>query len=108
MAGGAEGCAGARTVGSTKEVGLWRSGGLALGGSLENAGVGDEFKVLNSGGLRYGDEFVKHKNRDAIGDMGLAGHPRLAEYRAVKAGHALNNSRGRTWLAEMGAGGNVT
>ena len=93
----------ARTFGFTKEVETMRSRGLALGGSLDNAVVVDEFKVLNSEGLRYGDEFVKHKILDAIGDMVLAGHPLLAAYRAFKSGHALNNRLVRTLLADLSA-----
>ena len=90
----------ARTFGFTKEVEMMRSRGLALGGSLDNAVVVDEFKVLNSDGLRYGDEFVKHKILDAIGDMMMAGHPLLAAYRAYKSGHALNNQLVRALLAD--------
>ena len=88
----------ARTFGFTKEVETMRSRGLALGGSLDNAVVVDEFKVLNSDGLRYDDEFVKHKILDAIGDLVLAGHPLLAAYRAFKSGHALNNRLVRALL----------
>ncbi len=93
----------ARTFGFTKEVEMMRSRGLALGGSLDNAVVVDEFKVLNSGGLRYGDEFVKHKILDAIGDMMMVGHPLLAAYRAFKSGHALNNQLARALLADRSA-----
>jgi len=93
----------ARTFGFTKEVEMMRSRGLALGGSLDNAVVVDEFKVLNAGGLRYDDEFVKHKILDAIGDMMLAGHPLLAAYSAFKSGHALNNQLVRTLLADRSA-----
>ena len=93
----------ARTFGFTKEVEMMRARGLALGGSLDNAVVVDEFKVLNSEGLRYGDEFVKHKILDAIGDMVLAGHPLLASYRAFKSGHALNNRLVRTLLSDLSA-----
>ena len=93
----------ARTFGFTKEVEMMRSRGLALGGSLDNAVVVDEFKVLNSGGLRYDDEFVKHKILDAIGDLVLAGQPLLAAYRAFKSGHALNNRLVRALLADRSA-----
>ncbi|MDQ6683829.1 MAG: UDP-3-O-acyl-N-acetylglucosamine deacetylase [Pseudomonadota bacterium] len=93
----------ARTFGFTKEVELMRSRGLALGGSLDNAVVVDEFKVLNSGGLRYDDEFVKHKILDAIGDLMLAGYPLLGAYRAFKSGHALNNKLVRALLADRSA-----
>jgi len=93
----------ARTFGFTKEVEMMRSRGLALGGSLDNAVVVDEFKVLNSEGLRYDDEFVKHKILDAIGDLVLAGQPLLAAYRAFKSGHALNNRLVRALLADRSA-----
>ena len=78
---------------------MMRSRGLALGGSLDNAVVVDEFKVLNSEGLRYDDEFVKHKILDAIGDLVLVGQPLLAAYSAFKSGHALNNRLVRELLA---------
>jgi len=93
----------ARTFGFTKDVEMMRSRGLALGGSLDNAVVVDEFKVLNSEGLRYDDEFVKHKILDAIGDLVLAGHPLLAAYRAFKSGHALNNRLVRALLGDRSA-----
>jgi UDP-3-O-[3-hydroxymyristoyl] N-acetylglucosamine deacetylase len=93
----------ARTFGFTKEVETMRSRGLALGGSLDNAVVVDEFKVRNSEGLRYDDEFVKHKILDAIGDLVLVGHPLLAAYRAFKSGHALNNRLVRALLADRSA-----
>ena len=93
----------ARTFGFTKEVEMMRSRGLALGGSLDNAVVVDEFKVLNPSGLRYDDEFVKHKILDAIGDMMLAGKPLLAAYRAFKSGHALNNQLVRKLLSDTTA-----
>ena len=98
----------ARTFGFTKEVEMMRSRGLALGGSLDNAVVVDEFKVLNSEGLRYDDEFVKHKILDAIGDLVLVGHPLLAAYRAFKSGHALNNRLVRALLADRSAWEMVT
>jgi UDP-3-O-[3-hydroxymyristoyl] N-acetylglucosamine deacetylase len=81
----------ARTFGFMQDVETLRDQGLALGGSLENAIVMDEYRVLNSDGLRYADEFVKHKILDAIGDLYLAGHPLLAAFSAHKSGHALNN-----------------
>jgi UDP-3-O-[3-hydroxymyristoyl] N-acetylglucosamine deacetylase len=81
----------ARTFGFMQDVENLRSNGLALGGSLENAIVMDEFRVLNSDGLRYSDEFVKHKLLDAIGDLYLAGHPLVGAFSAHKSGHALNN-----------------
>ncbi len=98
----------ARTFGFTKEVEMMRSRGLALGGSLDNAVVVDEFKVLNSDGLRFDDEFVKHKILDAIGDMVLAGRPLLAAYRAFKSGHALNNTLVRALLSDPTAYDTVT
>ncbi len=81
----------ARTFGFTKDVEMMRARGLGLGGSMNNVIVVDDHKVLNSDGLRYDDEFVKHKILDAIGDMAMAGHPLLAAYSAFKSGHALNN-----------------
>ena len=81
----------ARTFGFMQDVDFMRSNGLALGGSLDNAIVMNEHRVLNSEGLRYPDEFVKHKVLDAIGDLYLAGKPLLAAYSAHKSGHALNN-----------------
>ena len=81
----------ARTFGFMQDVESLRGMGLARGGSLENAIVMDEYRILNSGGLRYEDEFVRHKILDAIGDLYLIGHPLLASYEAHKAGHALNN-----------------
>ncbi|RZL61438.1 MAG: UDP-3-O-acyl-N-acetylglucosamine deacetylase [Variovorax sp.] len=81
----------ARTFGFTKEVEYMRSKGLALGGGLDNAIVMDDTKVLNAGGLRYDDEFVKHKILDAMGDLYIVGHPLLAAYTAFRSGHALNN-----------------
>ena len=68
-----------------------RSRGLARGGSVDNAIVIDDYRILNDGGLRYDDEFVKHKMLDAMGDLYLAGHQLLAEYEGIKSGHALNN-----------------
>ena len=90
----------ARTFGFTKDVELMRSRGLGLGGSMDNAIVVDDVKVLNDGGLRYDDEFVKHKILDAIGDLHVAGHPLIASYRAFKSGHALNNKLLRALLAD--------
>ena len=81
----------ARTFGFMQDVENLRSNGLALGGSLDNAIVMDEYRVLNAEGLRYGDEFVKHKLLDAIGDLYLIGHPLLGAYSAHKSGHGLNN-----------------
>ena len=81
----------ARTFGFMQDVEMLRGIGLARGGSLENAIVMDEYRILNSDGLRYDDEFVRHKILDAIGDLYLVGHPLLASYTAHKSGHALNN-----------------
>ncbi|WP_225780983.1 UDP-3-O-acyl-N-acetylglucosamine deacetylase [Xenophilus sp. Marseille-Q4582] len=93
----------ARTFGFTKEVEYMRSKGLALGGGLDNAIVMDDTKVLNAGGLRYDDEFVKHKILDAMGDLYIVGHPLLAAYSAFRSGHALNNKLLRELLAQPGA-----
>jgi UDP-3-O-[3-hydroxymyristoyl] N-acetylglucosamine deacetylase len=93
----------ARTFGFMQDVESLRDQGLALGGSLENAIVMDEYRVLNSEGLRYADEFVKHKILDAIGDLYLAGHPLLAAFAAHKSGHALNNQLLRALLADATA-----
>ena len=81
----------ARTFGFMHEVEWMRGQGLALGGSLDNAIVLDEYRVLNNDGLRYDDEFVKHKVLDAIGDLYLLGHPVICMFAAHKSGHALNN-----------------
>ena len=81
----------ARTFGFTRDVEMMRTNGLALGGGLDNAIVMDDYKVLNAGGLRYDDEFVKHKILDAMGDLYIVGKPLLAAYSARRSGHALNN-----------------
>ncbi len=81
----------ARTFGFTKDVETLRAKGLGLGGGLDNAIVMDDYKVLNSGGLRYDDEFAKHKILDAMGDLYCLGKPLLAAYSAFRSGHALNN-----------------
>ena len=93
----------ARTFGFVSEVEALRSMGLARGGSLENAIVVDEYRVLNQEGLRYDDEFVKHKILDAIGDLYLAGKPLMARYVANKSGHAINNQLVRELLADQTA-----
>jgi len=93
----------ARTFGFTQDVETLREQGLALGGSLENAIVMDEYRVLNAEGLRYTDEFVKHKVLDAVGDLYLAGHPLLAAFSAHKSGHAMNNKLLRALLADQSA-----
>ena len=90
----------ARTFGFVKDVEYLRSRGLALGGTLDNALVLDEYRVLNSDGLRYADEFVKHKILDAVGDLYLAGHPILGEFVAHKSGHGLNNQLLRAVMAD--------
>ena len=93
----------ARTFGFTRDVETLRANGLALGGSMDNAIVMDEFRILNSDGLRYADEFVKHKILDAIGDLYIAGYPLLGAYSAHKSGHALNNKLLRALLADASA-----
>ena len=90
----------ARTFGFTKDVEMMRANGLALGGGLDNAIVMDDYKVLNNEGLRYNDEFVKHKILDAMGDLFLLGKPLLAAYSAFRSGHALNNKLLRALLAQ--------
>jgi UDP-3-O-[3-hydroxymyristoyl] N-acetylglucosamine deacetylase len=90
----------ARTFGFTKDVEMMRARGLGLGGNMDNVIVVDEYRVLNGEGLRYDDEFVKHKLLDAIGDLHIAGKPLLASYTAFKSGHALNNKLLRKLLAD--------
>jgi len=98
----------ARTFGFTRDVEAMRANGLALGGGLDNAIVMDDYKVLNAGGLRYDDEFVKHKILDAMGDLYLLGKPLLASYSAFRSGHALNNLLLRELLAQAQAWDVVT
>jgi UDP-3-O-[3-hydroxymyristoyl] N-acetylglucosamine deacetylase len=93
----------ARTLGFTKDVEMMRSRGLALGGSMDNALVIDDYKVLNGDGLRYDDEIVKHKMLDAIGDMLVIGQPLIAAYSAYRSGHDLNNKLLRAVLADPGS-----
>ena len=93
----------ARTFGFVQDVEALRDAGLALGGSLDNAIVLDEYRVLNADGLRYADEFVKHKVLDAIGDLYLIGHPVIGAFSAHKSGHALNNQLLRATLAQADA-----
>ncbi|MBS0309141.1 MAG: UDP-3-O-acyl-N-acetylglucosamine deacetylase [Proteobacteria bacterium] len=93
----------ARTFGFMQDVETLRGMGLARGGSLENAIVMDEYRILNPDGLRYENEFVRHKILDAIGDLYLAGHPLLASYSAHKSGHGLNNQLLRALLAQPDA-----
>lgn len=93
----------ARTFGFMQDVEMLRGIGLARGGSLENAIVMDEYRILNADGLRFDDEFVRHKILDAIGDLYLIGHPFLASYTAHKSGHGLNNQLLRVLLAQPDA-----
>ena len=93
----------ARTFGFTKDVEMLRANGLALGGGLDNAIVMDDYKVLNADGLRYDDEFVKHKILDAIGDLYVIGKPLLASYSAFRSGHAMNNRLLRELLSRQDA-----
>jgi UDP-3-O-[3-hydroxymyristoyl] N-acetylglucosamine deacetylase len=93
----------ARTFGFVSDVEALRAAGLIRGGSLQNAIVMDEYRVLNTEGLRSGDEFAKHKILDAIGDLYLLGRPLIAAYRAHKSGHALNNRLLRALLADRTA-----
>lgn len=88
----------ARTFGFMKDIDMLRQNNLALGGSLDNAIVVDESKVLNEDGLRYADEFVKHKILDAIGDLYLLGYSLIGEFTGFKSGHGLNNKLLRTLL----------
>jgi UDP-3-O-[3-hydroxymyristoyl] N-acetylglucosamine deacetylase len=92
----------ARTFGFMHEVEDLRDSGLALGGGLDNAVVLDEYRVLNAGGLRFADEFIRHKLLDAMGDLYLLGHPLLGAFSAHKSGHALNTRLARAALAEPG------
>ena len=93
----------ARTFGFTKDLEMLRANGLGLGGGLDVAIVMDDYRVLNTEGLRYDDEFVKHKILDAMGDLYLLGKPLLAEYSAFRSGHALNNKLLRALLARPDA-----
>ena len=93
----------ARTFGFTKDVEMMRANGLALGGGLDNAIVMDDYKVLNADGLRYDDEFVKHKILDAMGDLYIVGKPLLAAYTAFRSGHAMNNRLLRELLSQPDA-----
>jgi UDP-3-O-[3-hydroxymyristoyl] N-acetylglucosamine deacetylase len=98
----------ARTFGFTRDVEMMRSHGLARGGGLDNAIVMDDYKVLNADGLRYSDEFVKHKILDAMGDLYILGRPLLAAYSAFRSGHGLNNQLLRALLAHPDAYEEVT
>jgi UDP-3-O-[3-hydroxymyristoyl] N-acetylglucosamine deacetylase len=93
----------ARTFGFMKDIETLRSHNLALGGTMDNAIVMDEYRVLNDDGLRYEDEFVKHKILDAIGDLYLLGHSLIGEFSGFKSGHALNNKLLRALLADRAA-----
>ena len=93
----------ARTFGFVKDLEFLRSRNLALGGTLENAIVLDDYRILNEDGLRYEDEFVKHKILDAIGDLYLIGGPVLGEFTGFKSGHGLNNKLLRALLADAEA-----
>lgn len=93
----------ARTFGFMRDIEYLRANNLALGGSMENAVVLDEYRVLNPDGLRYEDEFVKHKILDAFGDLYVSGHAILGEFCAYKTGHALNNQLVRAVLAQADA-----
>lgn len=98
----------ARTFGFLKEIEYLRARSLALGGSLDNAVVVDEYRVLNEDGLRYHDEFVKHKVLDAIGDLYLLGRSLIGEFSGYKSGHALNNRLLRQLMADESAWDMVT
>lgn len=98
----------ARTFGFTQEVEAMRAAGLGRGGSLDNAIVVDDFRVLNADGLRFEDEFVKHKALDAVGDLYLLGHPLIGAFRGHKSGHAMNNQLVRALLADRTAWEEVT
>ncbi len=93
----------ARTFGFVNEVEALRAAGLAMGGNFENVIVMDEYRVLNTDGLRAGDEFAKHKVLDAIGDLSALGRPLVASYVAHKSGHAINNRLLRALLADAAA-----
>lgn len=93
----------ARTFGFMRDLEFMRERNLGLGGSMDNAIVLDEFRVLNDDGLRYADEFVRHKILDAVGDLYLAGRPILGAYEGYKSGHALNNKLVRALMAETAA-----
>jgi UDP-3-O-[3-hydroxymyristoyl] N-acetylglucosamine deacetylase len=98
----------ARTFGFMRDIEALRKRKLALGGSMDNAIVVDNYRVLNEDGLRYGDEFVKHKILDAIGDLYLLGHSLIGAFTGYKSGHALNNLLLRTLLADENAWESVT
>jgi len=93
----------ARTFGFVQDVEYMRAQGLALGGSLDNAIVMDDYRVLNADGLRFEDEFVKHKVLDAIGDLYLLGYPLIGAFSGYKSGHAMNNALARKLLNDTQA-----
>jgi UDP-3-O-[3-hydroxymyristoyl] N-acetylglucosamine deacetylase len=93
----------ARTFGFMRDLEMMRARNLALGGNLDNAIVLDDFRVLNEDGLRYEDEFVKHKILDAIGDLYLLGHSLIGEFSGYKSGHKLNNLLLRKLIADTSA-----
>ena len=90
----------ARTFGFLRDIEMLRENGLALGGSMDNAIVVDDFRVLNEDGLRYEDEFVKHKILDAIGDLYLLGHSLIGAFSGYKSGHELNNRLLKTLITQ--------
>jgi UDP-3-O-[3-hydroxymyristoyl] N-acetylglucosamine deacetylase len=98
----------ARTFGFMRDLEYMRERNLGLGGSMDNAIVLDEFRVLNDDGLRYANEFVRHKILDAVGDLYLAGHAIIGAFEGYKSGHALNNKLVRALLAERSAWEEVT
>ena len=98
----------ARTFGFMRDLEFMRERNLGLGGSMDNAIVLDEFRVLNDDGLRYADEFVRHKILDAVGDLYLAGRPIIGAFEGFKSGHALNNKLVRALLADASAWDEVT
>ena len=98
----------ARTFGFMKDIEMLRERNLALGGSMDNAIVLDDYRVLNEDGLRYEDEFVKHKILDAIGDLYLLGHSLIGAYYGYKSGHQLNNQVLRALMADTSAWEEVT
>ncbi|HSO79194.1 MAG TPA: UDP-3-O-acyl-N-acetylglucosamine deacetylase, partial [Chromatiaceae bacterium] len=98
----------ARTFGFLRDIEALRQQNLALGGSMDNAVVVDDYRVLNEEGLRYEDEFVRHKILDAIGDLYLLGHSLIGAFRGYKSGHGLNNQLLRALIAERSAWEEVT
>ena len=98
----------ARTFGFLRDIEMLRDSGLALGGSMDNAIVVDDFRVLNEDGLRYDDEFVKHKILDAIGDLYLLGHSLIGAFNGYKSGHELNNRLLKALIAQPEAWEEVT